>query len=105
MPRHGGAMGSPDAHLPGRTIRVARVGGAFVFALSAVTTAVAVSPHVATADVQSDQAQVTALSTQISQDGAAVRRLVVSYDQATAHEAVVEAQLGAAKSRLATDRA
>ena len=98
-------MGFRDAHVPARTTRFARLPSALVFALGAVTTAVALAPHAATADVQSDQAQVTELSTQISQDGAAVQRLVVSYDQATAHDAVVEAQLGAAKSRLAIDRA
>src|SRR5579863_2104504 len=100
MPRHGGAMGSRDVPLPARTIRSARLGGAIVLALGAVTTVVAISPRVATADVQSDQAQVAQLSALIAQDGNAVRRLVASYDQAAAHEAVVEAQLGAAESRL-----
>ncbi len=74
------------------------VGGAALIAMMALL------PSTASADVKSDQAQVAQLGTRISQDGALVQKLVVSYDQAQSHETAVAAQLDAARAQLAADR-
>jgi murein DD-endopeptidase MepM/ murein hydrolase activator NlpD len=103
MPRDGGSVG-PDTHLRGRTVRMARVAGGLALAVAALATLTTATSSRASADVKSDQAQVAQLGAQIAQDGATIQRLVVSYDQATAHEAVVEAQLDAAKAHLVADR-
>ena len=78
------------------------VGSMAVVAAAASVTISVASP--ASADVKSAQTQVAQLGSRIAQDGAHVRSLVVAYDQATAHEAVVEGQLDAAKAHLASDR-
>jgi len=69
-----------------------------------VTATITFHPARASADENSDRAQVAQLGSRIAQDGALVQSLVVSYDAAQAHEAVVEAQLAAAHARLEADR-
>ena len=103
MPRHGGSVG-PDTHLRGRTVHTARVAGGLALAVATLTTLTMATSSRASADVKSDQTQVAQLGSQIAQDGSTIQRLVVSYDQATAHEAVVQAQLDAAKVHLVADR-
>jgi murein DD-endopeptidase MepM/ murein hydrolase activator NlpD len=58
----------------------------------------------ASADVTSDQTQVSQLESRIAQDGALVQQLVVSYDQAQAHVTAVAAQVDAARAHLGADR-
>jgi len=69
-----------------------------------VTATITFHPARASADENSDRAQVAQLGSRIAQDGALVQSLVVSYDAAQAHEAVVGAQLAAAQARLEADR-
>ena len=66
----------------------------FVSVGATLTSTIALLPTPASADANSDRAKVTQLGERIAQDGAKVQRLVVSYDQAQAHEAAVTAQLG-----------
>lgn len=58
----------------------------------------------ASADTNSDQAQIGKLQAQISQDGAHVEALVASYDQALAQEALDTQKVAAAQARLASDQ-
>ena len=81
-----------------RSLRLLEVIGA------AVTMTIALVPATASADVNSDQAQVAELGSRIAQDGALVQHLVVSYDQAQAHEAAVAARFDAARAHLGADR-
>ena len=78
--------------------RIAEVGGAVLLA------AIVFLPASASADVNSDQTQVSQLEVRIAQDGALVQRLVVSYDQAQAHVDAVAAQVDAARAHLGADR-
>jgi murein DD-endopeptidase MepM/ murein hydrolase activator NlpD len=71
---------------------------------AAVTATIALVPALASADVNSDQSQVAQLGSRIAQDGALVQHLVVSYDQAQAHEAAVAARFDAARAHLGADR-
>ena len=52
----------------------------------------------------SDQTQVSQLESRIALDGALVQHLVVSYDQAQAHETALGVQVDAARAHLAADR-
>ena len=72
--------------------------------IGAALTATVVLPTGASADANSDRAQVAQLGSRIAQDGALVQHLVVSYDQAQAHEAAVGAQLDAAHAHLGADK-
>lgn len=73
--------------------------------MGAALTATVVLPARASADANSsDRAQVAQLGSRIAQDGALVQHLVVSYDQAQAHEAAVTAQLDAAHAHLGADK-
>jgi murein DD-endopeptidase MepM/ murein hydrolase activator NlpD len=69
-----------------------------------LTATIVLLPTLASADVSSDQAQVTQLESRIAQDGALVQRLVVSYDQAQARVIAVTAQVDAARAHLGADR-
>jgi len=80
---------------------VIRLVGVAVVALSATSV---FRPARASADANSDRAQVAQLGSRLAQDGALVQRLVVSYDQAQAHAAIVGAQLEAAHAHLGADR-
>ncbi|HUY23454.1 MAG TPA: hypothetical protein VMV22_14055 [Acidimicrobiales bacterium] len=71
---------------------------------AAVTATVVVFPVRASADVNSDQTQIAQLGTRIAEDGAEVQRLVVSYDEAQAHETAIGAELDAARAHLDDDR-
>jgi murein DD-endopeptidase MepM/ murein hydrolase activator NlpD len=83
----------------GRTsARVVEVG------VAVLTATIVLLPTLASADVTSDQAQVSQLEAHITQDGALVQRLVVSYDQAQAHVTAVTAQVDAARAHLGADR-
>jgi murein DD-endopeptidase MepM/ murein hydrolase activator NlpD len=61
-------------------------------------------PVPAAADAKSDRSQITQLGQRIARDGALVQQLVVSYDQAQAHKAAIEAQLTAVIAHLDADR-
>ena len=71
---------------------------------SVLSATIVLLPTSASGDVNSDKAQVAQLGTRITQDGDLVQSLVVSYDQAQAHESAVAAQLDAARAHLAADR-
>ena len=76
-----------------------------VIGSAALTATISCSlPPSASADVNSDQAQVAQLESRIALDGALVQHLVVSYDQAQAHEAALGAQVDAARAHLEADR-
>jgi murein DD-endopeptidase MepM/ murein hydrolase activator NlpD len=70
----------------------------------ALTVTVAIRSAPAHADAKSDQAQITQLGQRIAEDGAHVQQLVVSYDNAQAHQAAVTAQLAVVQARLEADR-
>ena len=61
-------------------------------------------PVAASADVNSDKAQVAQLATRIAHDGAVVQGLVASYDEAEAKETAVQAQLDATRAHLVVDK-
>ena len=61
-------------------------------------------PTTSTSSVGADQAQEAQLESRIAQQGAVVQNLVAGYDQAQAHEALVQAQLSAAQLHLSIDR-
>ena len=69
-----------------------------------VTATITLRPVRASADENSDRAQVAQLGARIDQDGAVVESLVLSYDAAQSHEAVVAAQLQASRAHLEADR-
>jgi murein DD-endopeptidase MepM/ murein hydrolase activator NlpD len=71
---------------------------------AALLTIVGLLPGAASADVNSDKAQVAQLASRIAHDGAVVQSLVASYDQAQATEAAVETQLDATRAHLAADK-
>lgn len=58
----------------------------------------------ASADTNSDQAQINQLQTQIARDGAHVEVLVSSYDQAISQEAADAQKVAAAQARVASDQ-
>ena len=108
MPRSGGIW-YPHAR-PGRRRKSRRLCRPLVGAvilvevIGAALTATVVLPARASADANSDRAQVAQLGSRIAQDGALVQHLVVSYDQAQAHEAAVTAQLDVAHAHLGADK-
>jgi hypothetical protein len=73
-------------------------------ALAVLSTIIGLSAKPAGADVQSDQAEITALGSRIAQDGAQVQQLVNGYNQAQTHQAVVAAELVVARTHLDADR-
>ena len=110
MPRRGRTRGAKarlwrQLQLRGGSSRrlgvAVRLVGVGVVVLSAT---IVFRPARASADANSDRAQVAQLGSRLAQDGALVQRLVVSYDQAQAHAAVVGAQLDAAHAHLGADR-
>ena len=72
--------------------------------LAVLSTIIGLSAKPAGADVQSDQAEITALGSRIAQDGAQVQQLVNGYNQAQTHQAVVAAELVVARTHLDADR-
>jgi murein DD-endopeptidase MepM/ murein hydrolase activator NlpD len=75
--------------------------------LGIVTSAVCATlaiPAPASADVNSDKAQIAQLASRIAQDGILVQQFVSSYNQAQTHEAAVEVALGQAQAHLVADR-
>ncbi len=78
--------------------------GVVAVGAAVLTATIVLLPTLASADVSSDQAQVTQLESRIAQDGALVQRLVVSYDQAQARVIAVTAQVDAARAHLGADR-
>ena len=82
--------------------------GAVSVVLAAVTTGLTASvvlvPSTATADVNSDQAQVTQLQQRIAQDGARIQQLVLQYDQALAQQQAATARVQEAEAHVAADQ-
>jgi murein DD-endopeptidase MepM/ murein hydrolase activator NlpD len=61
-------------------------------------------PTPVAADAKSDQAQITQLGARIAEEGTRIQELVISYDDAQAHEVAIEGQLTAGRAHLKADR-
>jgi len=107
MPR-GGKVWRGDDSLQGSCRQLSyatRLRGRLVGSVGlALITIVALFAPAASADVNSDQAQVSQLERQIARDGAAVQQLVGIYNQAQAHEDAIQTQLDTIHARLLADQ-
>ncbi len=105
MPSQGGDQGS-RTRLCSRPRRTRAVGALLVAGalLGAVVPAVALLPGSASADVSSDQTQITALEQKIAQEGAQVQNLVAAYNRDLIQESLAANRVVAAQARLAADQ-
>ena len=69
-----------------------------------ITTSVVLVPSTASADVSSDQQQVSSLQARIAADGAHIQQLVSQYDQALAQQQVATERVNQAEAHLASDQ-
>jgi len=106
MPKQGRPSGSSDGLLQLR--RRSRIATRRLIAppaaLVALTTVIAALPTDASADVGSDQQQISQLEQEIGQQGAQVANLVAAYDQALTAEQLATNRVVAAQARLASDQ-
>lgn len=103
MPRSGGNQGRSPLPLRRRSGNAPRPLSAAVLCLVALT-ALGVLPTTASADVNSDQNQITALEQKVAQQGAEVQDLVANYNQDLIAEALASNRVVAAQARLAGDQ-
>lgn len=107
MPRGGRVWRGNDSQQSSSTRPTPTIGlrGKLVSTVGlALVAIVALSAQAASADVNSDQAQLSQLQRQIAQDGAVVQQLVTTYNQAQAHEDAIQTQLDVIRAHLLADQ-
>jgi murein DD-endopeptidase MepM/ murein hydrolase activator NlpD len=106
MPRHGGVRVTRRHRQSGglRTSTAMRTGMLVGSVGTALTVVLALVPTSASADVISDQNQITQLEQRIAHDGQVVESLVTAFNQAQAQAIVATQRVQAAQARVASDQ-
>ena len=104
MPRKGGSQGRRLFYRD--TWRARRTGACLAVGAvaCALVSSVGLLASRASADVSSDQTQITALEQKIAQEGAQVQNLVAAYNEDLIQEALAANRVVAAQTRLAADQ-